>query len=125
MPNLLQKVGALGEELAAQYLRARGYKILVRNYRCSLGEIDLVARHRDTLVFVEVKTRRSEAAGDPAESVTPRKRAQIERCALYYLKRYGMPDVPCRFDVVSVRFRSEDAAFSGVELLTDAFGGRR
>ena len=120
METASKTLGIIGEELAAQYLRNRGYKVLLRNYECLLGEIDLVARHKDTLVFVEVKTRSSEEMGLPAEGVTLRKRQQIIRCAKYYLKRYRLEDVPCRFDVVSVWML--EGREPVLEVIPDAFG---
>ena len=118
-----KELGALGEELARRYLSACGYKILLRNFRCVLGEIDVIARHRDTLVFVEVKTRASEEMGSPAESVTARKRARLARLASFYMHRYGIQDVPCRFDVVSVLMRPGFEPC--LELIQDAFGAGR
>lgn len=102
MENASQSLGILGEEMAFHFLRSRDYKVLVRNYRCVFGEIDLIARHKDTLAFIEVKTRRDDSMGSPAESVTFHKRGQITRSARQFLKSRGMDDVPCRFDVVSV-----------------------
>ena len=102
METTSQTLGVLGEELAGCYLAARGYKILLRNYESSLGEIDLIAKEKGALVFIEVKTRSSLLMGSPYESVTFHKRAQIVKCAEYYMKRYGIKDVSCRFDVVSV-----------------------
>lgn len=119
MQNALQALGVIGEELACHFLAGRGYKILLRNYECLFGEIDLIAKEKGALVFVEVKTRRSAAMGPPAESVTFHKRGQIAKCAQYYLKRYGIRDVPCRFDVVSILMEPDkDPA---IELIPDAF----
>ena len=115
-----QALGVLGEELAFHELRRRGYKVLLRNYECSLGEIDLIAKHEGFLVFVEVKTRSSADMGSPAEGVTPEKRRQIVRVAQYYLKRYGIQDVPCRFDVVAVRIPPHQEP--QLEVLVSAFG---
>ncbi len=120
MENASQALGALGEEMAFHYLRSRGYKVLIRNYRCVFGEIDLVARDKDTLVFVEVKTRRDESMGPPAESVTFHKRGQITRSARQYLKSHGLHDVPCRFDVVSLLMRS--GCEPEILLIAGAFG---
>lgn len=120
MENTFKTLGLIGEELAAQFLRRRGYKVLMRNYECSLGEIDLVARQKDTLVFVEVKTRSSEEMGLPAEGVTFHKRRQVIKCAKYYMKRYGLADVPCRFDVVSVLMA--EGREPVLEVIADAFG---
>ena len=116
-------VGVLGEELASSFLKDRGYKILLKNYKTPLGEIDLVARHGDVLVFVEVKARCSEEMGDPAESVTRRKRRQISKVAHCYLKRYGLEDYPCRFDVVSILL--PPAGMPAINLIQDAFQEER
>jgi putative endonuclease len=95
-------LGDEGERLAARYLRRQGYTILARRYRTPLGELDLVARERDCIVFVEVKTRRHELAGQPHEAVDARKQAQLTRLALAFLKRYRLLEQPARFDVVSI-----------------------
>lgn len=115
-----QVLGVLGEELAFYELRKKGYKILLRNYECSLGEIDLIAKHEGCLVFIEVKTRSSDAMGSPAEAVTFEKRRQIVRVAQYYLKRYGIPDLACRFDVAAVLIRPNEEPV--IEVLVSAFG---
>ena len=90
-----------GENAAARYLREIGYKIIIRNYRSPLGEIDIIARDGETLVFVEVKTR----TGDdpmPEDQVNPAKQHQLTKAAKSYLSRYGSPQPPARFDVVAV-----------------------
>jgi putative endonuclease len=94
-------MGDRGENLAARYLRNRGYKIIVRNFRSDVGEIDIVARDGRTLVFVEVKTR---AYDDPTpeDQVNEAKQHQITKAAKLYLGRYGTPPPPARFDVVAV-----------------------
>ena len=94
-------MGDRGENLAARYLRNRGYKIIARNYRCETGEIDIVAKDGRTLVFVEVKTR---AYDDPTpeDQVNAAKQHQITKAAKTYLSRYGVPQPPARFDVVAV-----------------------
>lgn len=94
-------LGDRGENLAARFLRDRGYKILMRNYRCPLGEIDIIARDGDTLVFVEVKSRSDENPA-PEEQVNQAKQHQITKAAKSYLSRYGTPKPPARFDVVAV-----------------------
>jgi putative endonuclease len=91
--------GAAAEALAAEYLAARGLAILVRNYRCRSGEIDLIARDRDTLVFVEVRLRSSAAFGGAAASITAAKRRRIARAARHYLAMLGR-EPPCRFDAI-------------------------
>ena len=119
METASQTLGLLGEELAGHYLARWGYKILLKNYECPLGEIDLVAKEKGALVFIEVKTRSSLSAGSPLESVTFHKRAQITKCAKYYIKRYGIKDVPCRFDVVSILLLPGEEP--QIELIEDAF----
>ncbi len=95
-------LGKWGEEAAARYLRKRKFKIIARNFRCSVGEIDIVARHRDVLVFVEVKTKREEGFIPPEASITGDKKRQIIKAAGYYLKKLRLKDQRCRFDVVAV-----------------------
>jgi putative endonuclease len=95
-------LGDEGERLAARYLRRQGFKILARRYRTALGEIDLVARDGACIVFVEVKTRRSDVAGQPHEAVDAYKQAQLTRLALAFLKRYRLLEQPARFDVISI-----------------------
>lgn len=92
----------IGEGAAALCLAAKGYRIVERNWRCPLGEVDLICRDGETLVFVEVKTRHSSAAGTPEEAVTPSKQARLVRLAQAYLARLGGEPPPCRFDVVAV-----------------------
>lgn len=119
-PNDAQTLGAVGEELAFHHLAAYGYKILLRNYECPLGEIDMIAKQNGDIVFVEVKTRSSAAYGLPAEAVTHHKRRQIVKSALYYLKRYGVQSRSCRFDVVSVILPKEGQ--TEIEIIENAFG---
>ena len=93
--------GRDGETRAAEFLRTQGFQILAQNYRWRGGEIDLVARDGDCLVFVEVKTRRSHRYGAPEESITAEKQAQIVRTARHYLARHPT-DLDTRFDVVAL-----------------------
>ena len=123
MQNALQTLGVVGEELACHFLARNGYKVLLRNYECLFGEIDLIAKERGQLVFIEVKTRRSDAMGPPAESVTLHKRIQITKSAQYYMKRYGIRDIPCRFDVVSILM--EPGKEPVIELIANAFDEER
>lgn len=102
MLNSRQRLGRSGEEKVARYLQQKGYTILVKNYRCKAGEIDIIARDGAELVFIEVKTRSSLRFGFPAEAVTPRKRRQISRAAQWYLAEQQLFDVPARFDVIAV-----------------------
>jgi putative endonuclease len=98
-----RRLGAFGERLAAAHLEAKGYRIRDRNYRCREGEIDIVAQDGETLVFVEVRTRRGDALGSPAESVTATKEARLVAAATAYVQ--GLPEPPAdqRIDVVAVQ----------------------
>jgi putative endonuclease len=95
-------LGRQGEEIACRYLARLGYRILVRNYRTRLGEVDIIAEQGKTLVFVEVKTRRGRTCGHPFEAVTPAKCRQISKVALLYLAETGREKQAARFDVVAV-----------------------
>jgi putative endonuclease len=103
MLNRRQQFGEAGEALAARLLREHGYKIIATNYRTRLGEIDIIARDGDTIVFVEVKARQGGQFGAPKQAVTPRKQRKISMVALYYLKTTGQSQCKARFDVVSIR----------------------
>jgi len=100
-------LGRRGEELAAAYLIRNGLEIVERGFRVFRGELDIVARDGDTLVFVEVKARADESFGRPEEAVTPAKQRQIRRLATGYLIERRLGDVPCRFDVVAVLFQDD------------------
>jgi len=94
--------GSTGEELAVRFLRRRGYRILCRNFRTKTGEIDIIARDKKSLVFVEVKLRESTSFGYPSESVGKTKISHIQKSALFYITRYNLFDIPYRFEVVSI-----------------------
>ena len=112
----MNRRGEPAESLAAAFLEREGLKILERNYRCRFGEIDIVARDGATLVFVEVRRRKSEAFGGPAESITAAKRTKIIRAARHYLaRRRNAP--PCRFDAVLIRGEPPR-----IEWIKNAFG---
>lgn len=112
--------GATGEKLACRHLRQQGYKILHRNFRGRTGgEIDIVCRDDDTLVFVEVKTRSSEDFGRPVETIRPDQQRRISRGALAWLRMLDNPDIFFRFDVVEVLTRSGEKP--QVELIRNAF----
>jgi len=112
-------LGQRGEAAAEAYLVREGYRILARNYRCPLGELDLVAEEGGGIVFIEVKTRRGERAGSGAEALTPFKRLRLIRLARYYLAVHGLGSTPCRFDVVTLSVRSDRVR---VEVVRHAFG---
>ncbi len=110
--------GEAGERAAAAFLRRRGYVVVERNYRCRGGEIDLIALHGSTVVFVEVRTRAAEAMVHPFESVDGNKRRRIVTAARYYVMSKHLHDHPQRFDLVAVRVEGGDMK---CELLVDAF----
>jgi putative endonuclease len=119
MLNSRQNLGQTGEDIAANFLCNNGYKILTRNYRCRIGEIDIIATKDKELVFVEVKTRIGEAYGSPAAAVTGKKQRQISRTAQYYLTENNLFDAPARFDVVSIVMSNRHPPL--IELIPDAF----
>lgn len=95
-------LGCSGEEIAADFLKDNGYKVLERNYKSKLGEIDIIAQEKDAICFIEVKTRSSDKFGAPSEAITSSKQKQISRAALVYLKEKGLFDRRARFDVISI-----------------------
>lgn len=100
--NRHRPLGLQGEAYAARFLRRRGYRILVRGYRDALGELDLVALLGRTVVFVEVKTRRSERRGHPADAVDTAKQRRLTRLALSFLRRHDLLELDARFDVIAI-----------------------
>jgi len=115
------QLGERGERLALKFLKKQGYKIITTNYRCPLGEIDIVASQVYTLVFLEVKTRSSDDFGPPQSAVTAAKQKRLARLALYYLKHHGISKRDCRFDVVAVRL-TPGGKLLKIELIKNAFG---
>ncbi len=107
MLDFRKKIGFEGEKLAAKYLKRKGYKIVQTNYRCKLGEIDIVAEQNKIIVFVEVRTKHSEKLGLPQYSINTAKRGQISRAALCYIKEKKIVDQTCRFDVIAITFPSD------------------
>lgn len=97
-------LGREGEDLALGFLKKEGYRILAKNYRSRLGEIDIVARDKDTICFVEVKTRQFLESGEPLEAVNALKQRKISKTALGYLKEKHLLDRKARFDVVAVTY---------------------
>jgi putative endonuclease len=103
MSHARRRLGDRGEHLAESYLVDHGYEPVARNYSCAAGEVDLVCRAGDVLVFVEVKTRRGIAFGIPEEAVTPAKIAHIAAAAQHYLAEHELDSLPWRIDVVAVQ----------------------
>lgn len=117
--NHNKSLGARGEEIAVAYLKGQKFAIVERNFRCKAGEVDVIARDGKSLVFVEVKTRRSEAYGPPQASVTPFKQRQISKAALTWLAKNGKQEASARFDVVAIVLR--DHAVPQIEHIRNAF----
>jgi len=118
MLNPKQQFGKTGESLAVRYLRKKGYRILLQNYRNKLGEIDIIAKEKGTLVFVEVKSRKSGQYGSPKYAVTPAKQRKISIVALSYLKEIRQSDAKARFDVVTVNAGCRDTQ---IDIIKNAF----
>jgi putative endonuclease len=100
--------GKSSEEAAVRYLKNKKFRIIERNFRFLKGEIDIIAYERKTLVFIEVKARKSKEFGSPEEAVTPSKQRQIKRVAQGFLARNSLQDAECRFDVLSLSFNEKD-----------------
>lgn len=110
--------GQTGEDLAVGYLENKGYTIVERNYRLRIGEIDIIARDGEFLVFVEVKTRRSSRFGSPFDAVDFRKQQQVSRVALAFMTRHGCGEMAIRFDVIGVHLEKQSPR---IELIKNAF----
>ena len=116
-----RSVGTWGEALVANYLRDRGYELLAASYRCRFGEIDLIARKKGVLCFVEVKLRSNLKYGLPREYVTARKQEKLRMTAQFYLSTHEL-DVPVRFDVAEVYTDAEHTAKNThIEYIENAF----
>lgn len=116
-----QATGQQGETLAQTYLTEKGYTILQRNWKSTDGEIDIVAKNKDCIIFVEVRTRHSETTESAFESITPRKQQRLIRAAYAYIQQQKYPDnVTWRIDVVAVALRRNTAPL--IEHSEDALG---
>ncbi len=114
-----KQTGSLGEKVAAEHLIKRGYAVLQQNYRCPIGEIDIVAQDSESLAFVEVRTKRSRQFGTPEESITPTKQAKLIELAESYMQEHGNPDQPWRIDVMAVELGKGDKV-TRIELIKNA-----
>jgi putative endonuclease len=110
--------GRIGEELARQFLEKKGFEIVETNYRYGHGEIDIIARDGEVLVFCEVKARRTDTYGPPEYAITPRKQSQLRRIATAYLAERDIHDRECRFDVIAIRLSLHPP---GIEHFVNAF----
>jgi putative endonuclease len=110
--------GKEGEKIAAAYLKKNGYRIIEINFRCPIGEIDIVAKEKNDLVFVEVKTRKSIDLGYPEQAVGIRKQKKMSQLALWYLQKRKIAEINARFDVVAINLIPEK---NEVKLIKNAF----
>lgn len=114
----MKLLGSEGESLAAQFLRKQGYTIIAHNYKTRIGEIDIIAREGETIVFVEVKTRSDDTFCEPYESVTAMKREKIKKVASLFLQKQKK-EVPARFDVISITCQKNGQ--TAIRHIRDAF----
>ena len=112
------KLGKKGEDIACKFLEKNGYQIMERNYRNRAGEIDIIARDKDDIVFVEIKTKISKDFAQPELSVNPSKQRKIVKTALTYLIGKGIKRTGCRFDVIGITGEKEQRK---IELIKNAF----
>ncbi len=113
--NRTQKIGQMGEEKACRYLKRRRFEILERNYRAKSGEIDIIARDGDELVFVEVKTRSGQQFGLPSDAVNYKKQRHMIDTAQYYIHQKRLYDLPARFDVIEIMV-TQNGIFSSAKV---------
>jgi putative endonuclease len=120
-----KSLGKWGEDKACNYLEADGYQILRRNYKCRIGEMDIIALRGDFLVFIEVKTRRTISYGRPGEAVNFSKQAKLTSIALHFIKESGWKDASCRFDVIEViAYKDESFLINHIEDAFQPVGGK-
>jgi putative endonuclease len=120
-----ERAATCGERIAAEFLMLRGMDVVDRNVRMGRGEIDLVARDRDQVVFIEVKFRTAGGKATPFEAVGAKKREDVAKASALYLARRGLLDRPVRFDVVGITWRADDGELL-VQHVPNAYpGGRR
>jgi putative endonuclease len=115
--SLNQKKGSVAEDLACQYLSRQGLSVIERNYRCRVGELDLIMEDGASLVFVEVRSRRDNRYGTSAETITPTKQRRLIRAAQFFLQQRRL-DAPCRFDIIAI---SQERDKLNLEWIKDAF----
>jgi putative endonuclease len=116
------EIGRSGEEAAVEFLKQNGYRIIQRNYKNKLGEIDIVAKDDNTLCFIEVKTRTSFTFGYPQEAITLTKQKKINKVAMSYLKQYNLLNNPARFDIISVVLNNQNKF--DIDIIKDAFSAQ-
>jgi len=112
------QTGKEGERIAADYLKKNGYRIIETNFRCAIGEIDIIAREKDFLVFIEVKTRKSTELGFPEQAVGIKKQKKMSQLALWYLQKKNINNTASRFDVLAITMLP---AGNEIKLIKNAF----
>ncbi|KFO67716.1 hypothetical protein ER57_09055 [Smithella sp. SCADC] len=112
------QTGKDGEKIAADFLKKNGYRIIEANFRCAIGEIDIIAREKDSLVFIEVKTRKSRELGFPEQAVGIKKQKKMSQLALWYLQKKNMNNAASRFDVLAITMLP---AGNEIKLIKNAF----
>lgn len=120
MHSFNKDIGSLGEDIAETYLRQIGYTVLERNFRCKVGEIDIIGKDKDYICFIEVKTRYGSIYGNPCEAVTYSKRHKIYRTAEAYIMRKKLFKFDFRFDVIEIILNNSNNT-SSIRLIKDAF----
>ena len=114
-----RKLGNEGEKLAIHFLKKKGLEILEHSYSNKVGEVDIIARNREHLYFIEVKSRKSKRFGPPTEAVDVKKQYQISKAALWYLQSKRLTSTPCRFDVIAIEYDENDKP--QIEWIQNAF----
>jgi putative endonuclease len=114
-----KETGAMGERIACDFLSKNGYLILEKNYRCHEGEIDIITKHAGTLVFVEVRTKKSSLFGSPEESITPAKQEKLKVLAQLYIQEHDNLACPWRIDVVAIEMK-RDGKVSRIQIIENA-----
>lgn len=120
MKNLNKTIGNYGEAIAAKYLEENGYKILTANYRCRIGEIDIIGSHNNYICFIEVKTRYTSCYGTPSEAVSVTKQQKILRAAEYYIMKNKLYNCAVRFDVIEIQLNNSDNMYT-INFIENAF----
>jgi putative endonuclease len=110
--------GKEGEKIAAAFLKKNGYRICESNFHCPIGEVDIIAREKDELVFIEVKTRKSREMGYPEQAVGSKKQRKMSQLALWYMQQKKLKEVPARFDVVAITLLPDG---NEIRLIRNAF----
>jgi putative endonuclease len=116
-----KSLGKIGEGMALQYLEGLGYQIRAINFRCKLGEIDIIAEDRKVIVFIEVRTRKSEVLGPAYNSVTYPKQQQVKKVALYYISQNNLVNTQFRFDVIGIYLPDSKSKKPRIDHIQNAF----